>query len=315
MALRSLVLEAASTTTPLLTGTSFASPAQDLLHYSSITCVGKADTACTLYVDQSGNGENWDHSAEKAVVADTGFAFSFSVPARYARVRVVNASGTNQLQLRLFTTATDFVDPTADAAAATEIQLASGQAVAHTAGVIHTLPQGTQAVSGSVVIQANGGASLSATSGSLNVAVQGTPSVSGTVDVELGGTSVAHTSGVIHVDPKPTAYTVDMQSAVDQHSTNTTNGTLADLGGRKSVAIAYTCTALGATDGAWNLQLEGSVDGTNFFELGVSLAFDAAAAAGYKVTVLETPVTHIRAAIPPYVTDGTTGITIKASAK
>lgn len=60
-----------------------------------------ADQTGTIYIEQSGDGTNWDISTNYPVVASTGSGFSEELVLPYVRVRYVNG-GTQQGVFRLF---------------------------------------------------------------------------------------------------------------------------------------------------------------------------------------------------------------------
>jgi hypothetical protein len=60
-----------------------------------------ASHACTLFIEQSGDGTNWDLSRSIAVSATTGTGFSEPLYGGYVRLRILNG-GTTQTALRTF---------------------------------------------------------------------------------------------------------------------------------------------------------------------------------------------------------------------
>lgn len=63
----------------------------------------KTDQAATLLVEQSfDGGSNWDIQDSNSVVAGTTKTFSSELIAPLARIRVTNASGSNQTYLRVY---------------------------------------------------------------------------------------------------------------------------------------------------------------------------------------------------------------------
>jgi hypothetical protein len=70
----------------------------------------KTDTAATVLVEQTGDGENWDVSESIAVVANTTKTFSVSLIASQVRIKVSQASGGDQTFLRLYARGTSAGD-------------------------------------------------------------------------------------------------------------------------------------------------------------------------------------------------------------
>jgi hypothetical protein len=60
-----------------------------------------ADQAGTIFIEQSGDGQNWDLSTSHPVVANTGQGFTEPLYGPYVRVRYVNGP-TAQGALRIF---------------------------------------------------------------------------------------------------------------------------------------------------------------------------------------------------------------------
>lgn len=60
-----------------------------------------ADQAGKVFIDQSGDGKNWDFTEEVAVVASTGKSFNVALVASYWRLRFKNTAGTNQTVFRI----------------------------------------------------------------------------------------------------------------------------------------------------------------------------------------------------------------------
>jgi hypothetical protein len=88
-------------TTDLLTATSiFTSQALEAGLADRITGLVFADQGGTLFVEQSGDLNNWDLSTAHAVTANTGLGFSDEILAPYVRLRYVNGA-TNQGVFRL----------------------------------------------------------------------------------------------------------------------------------------------------------------------------------------------------------------------
>jgi hypothetical protein len=91
----------ASTITPLTANQTYDSGALQPGLADSITGSVFSDQACTLLIEQSGDGVNYDVSTSYTVTAGDGKGFSEEVILPYVRVRVVNG-GTNQGAFRLF---------------------------------------------------------------------------------------------------------------------------------------------------------------------------------------------------------------------
>jgi len=81
-----------STTSPLAGGATYTGSSVDVSRYSRLTGIIFADQDCTLYIDHSGDGSNWDYSSEFSVSASTGLAFSIEAIAGYVRLRIVNGA-------------------------------------------------------------------------------------------------------------------------------------------------------------------------------------------------------------------------------
>jgi hypothetical protein len=93
-----------STTTPLNDGQTFTGTATDCLGYAALTVFIAADQYNEVNVDFSTNGTDWDW-AEFSTYSDAGASGvgRHAILARYARVRVSNASGVNDTFLRVQT--------------------------------------------------------------------------------------------------------------------------------------------------------------------------------------------------------------------
>ena len=81
-----------SITTPLGGNESYAGDVLDITRYVRLTGIVFADQGCTVYIEQSGDGSNWDYVDEFAVEANIGRGFSIEAITPYARLRVVNGS-------------------------------------------------------------------------------------------------------------------------------------------------------------------------------------------------------------------------------
>ena len=60
------------------------------------------DRAGTLYIEQSGDNQNWDISTSYPITAGDGSGFSEEIILAYARVRFKNTSASDATVLRLF---------------------------------------------------------------------------------------------------------------------------------------------------------------------------------------------------------------------
>ncbi|QII11243.1 hypothetical protein KsCSTR_18640 [Candidatus Kuenenia stuttgartiensis] len=90
-----------STTMPLGAGATYIGVAKDALPFRNISGTLYSDQNCTLYIEQSQDGENWDYSSSFAVTGGTGTGFVVDVLATFARMRIVNGA-TPQTTLRAF---------------------------------------------------------------------------------------------------------------------------------------------------------------------------------------------------------------------
>lgn len=77
------------TRTPPTTATPYNSGGAVTQYADRVTGLVFSNTAGNLFVDQSTDGSNWDHTDTVAVVASTGKAFSYEIYAPYYRVRYV----------------------------------------------------------------------------------------------------------------------------------------------------------------------------------------------------------------------------------
>lgn len=60
-----------------------------------------ADQAGKVFIDQSGDGKNWDYTEEVSFEASKGKSFNVAMVAPYWRLRVKNTAVTNQTVLRI----------------------------------------------------------------------------------------------------------------------------------------------------------------------------------------------------------------------
>jgi len=90
-----------STTTPLGSGASWTSTAEDALGYGRVTVSCFADQNGTLYVEQSPDNTNWDVSSAFNYALNTTQGYSVEIVSRYARVRFVNGASA-QATFRLY---------------------------------------------------------------------------------------------------------------------------------------------------------------------------------------------------------------------
>jgi len=81
-----------STTTPLGARASYSGPIKRCDSYARIVGTVLADRSCTLYIEQTQDGMNWDYSVSQPVLAGIGVAFDVSVVAPQCRMRVVNGA-------------------------------------------------------------------------------------------------------------------------------------------------------------------------------------------------------------------------------
>lgn len=88
--------------TPINTGSNYTSAWINTDLFASLSGSIFTDRAATLFVEQSGDRTNADVSASYAISASTGTKYIETIVLPYARLRVTNASGTNQTVLRLF---------------------------------------------------------------------------------------------------------------------------------------------------------------------------------------------------------------------
>jgi hypothetical protein len=102
------VLDTNSTTTPLLSGTTFTGTYVDVERYSAIVMAVLTDQNGTLFLDFSPDGVNTDSTISWSVSANTNEEHRITITRQYARVRFTNTSNSNQTFIRLQTTAGDF---------------------------------------------------------------------------------------------------------------------------------------------------------------------------------------------------------------
>lgn len=89
-----------STATPLNVGQTFVGATTDVSSYPAVVVAVRTDTACTLYVEFSPNGTNWDSSIVYSVAANVNEVHRLTVTRRYFRIRILNNSEANQTFLR-----------------------------------------------------------------------------------------------------------------------------------------------------------------------------------------------------------------------
>lgn len=89
-----------ASSTALTSGSTYTSPTFNTDRYSEIDGAVFADQAGNIFIEQSGNGTNWDVSTTYAVTASTGKFFSEKVVLPFFRVRYVNG-GTGQGTFRI----------------------------------------------------------------------------------------------------------------------------------------------------------------------------------------------------------------------
>lgn len=92
---------ASSTTTNLAGGATFTGPAVPDLNYTAVQYSIKCDQNCTIYVEQSPDGTNWDISDSFSFNAPTGSGNTVQLVASYYRIRVTNTSLITSTYLRL----------------------------------------------------------------------------------------------------------------------------------------------------------------------------------------------------------------------
>lgn len=92
-----------SSTSNLASAASFTGTADSLAGYGAICVIFFADQQCTVQVQQSSNGTNWDIADSYVVIASTGDARNFQAVATNVRVVVTNNGGGTTTALRLQT--------------------------------------------------------------------------------------------------------------------------------------------------------------------------------------------------------------------
>lgn len=97
------VIPELSSVTPLNSASSFIGAARDVSAHPSIVVSCKTDQNGILYVEFSIDGINWDSSLSYAVTANLNEPHRLTVTKKYARVRFVNSSSSNQTYFRLQT--------------------------------------------------------------------------------------------------------------------------------------------------------------------------------------------------------------------
>lgn len=81
----------------------FVGTADDMTEYATVIILFRADTACTVFCEQSPDGTNWDISDSYSVAASFVDSRAFAVVAKFTRVRVVNTSASTATNVRLQT--------------------------------------------------------------------------------------------------------------------------------------------------------------------------------------------------------------------
>lgn len=96
------VVDAASSTTANLAGgATFTGPAVPDLNYTAVQYSIKSDQNCTVYIEQSPDGTNWDISDAFSFNAPIGSGNTVQLVASYYRIRVTNTSPITSTYLRL----------------------------------------------------------------------------------------------------------------------------------------------------------------------------------------------------------------------
>ena len=93
-----------SSTDPLLAGSAFVGPAEDVLQYDSVVVAVKTDQDGTFTVQFSPDGDNWDSTITRYYRTAAGTIEAphrFTITRRYVRVSFNNTSASNQTYLRL----------------------------------------------------------------------------------------------------------------------------------------------------------------------------------------------------------------------
>jgi len=82
------VLDTNSTTTPLLSGTTFTGTYVDVERYSAIVMAVLTDQNGTLFLDFSPDGVNTDSTISWSVSANTNEVHRITITRQYARVKI-----------------------------------------------------------------------------------------------------------------------------------------------------------------------------------------------------------------------------------
>lgn len=90
-----------STTTNLASGATFTGPSIPDLNYTAVQYSFLADQDCTIYVEQSPDGTNWDISDSFAFYTPNGSGNTIQLVASYYRIRVTNTSPTATTYFRM----------------------------------------------------------------------------------------------------------------------------------------------------------------------------------------------------------------------
>ncbi len=98
------VSELNSTSITLNSLATFIGVAEDVSKYNSVVFAIKTDTDCTLYLDFSPDGTNWDSTLTFNINANINDVHRITVTRKFCRIRVYNGSLSNQTFLRLQTT-------------------------------------------------------------------------------------------------------------------------------------------------------------------------------------------------------------------
>ena len=107
-----LVNAANSSTTNLASGATFTGTVDLNIFASGIQVLLKSDQNCTVYVDQSGDGTNWDVTDAYDFYAAVGnFGITVMCVGVYYRVRVTNVGTATTTYFRLQTISVPFVSP------------------------------------------------------------------------------------------------------------------------------------------------------------------------------------------------------------
>lgn len=88
-------------TTPLAASATVSSGPQFIPRGTQVTGTVFADQAGTIYIDQGGDGINWDTTVTSAVAAEIGAAIKVDIISQYFQVRYINGT-TAQTQFRLY---------------------------------------------------------------------------------------------------------------------------------------------------------------------------------------------------------------------